>query len=292
MESKFIQIGEHRIHYREEGQGAPILFIHGNPTSSLLWRNVLPGVSSALGGRGIAIDLLGFGKSDKPELQYNMVLHYQIVEKFISALSLKNLTLVVHDWGGALGMRYAVERPENVSSIVAMETLFWNSRFEDFPKKWQPMFKVFRGPIGTLLFKVLNSTDKMIQGGVLKTTKIPKDVLAEYKNDLANRKDRTAARAFPAMVLLNGLPIESKQLLDETENKLKNLKSPVAYIRATPGTEYDDTFIQKLRDGVPQLELIEFGPGGHYLQEDDPVKLTGLICQFINKHGGLPKTKE
>jgi haloalkane dehalogenase len=100
-ESKFVQVRGHRIHYVEQGAGDPILFVHGNPTSSYLWRNVLPAVASSTGRRGIALDLLGFGKSDKPaKLRYSLELHSGIIEEFIVRLGLENIVLVA-DAGAA-----------------------------------------------------------------------------------------------------------------------------------------------------------------------------------------------
>src|SRR5215469_10352246 len=151
--SRFVAVDGYRIHYKDEGQGDPILFIHGNPTSSLLWRNVVPQVGQALGRRSIAIDLLGFGKSDKPNVQYTLPLHYQIVKGFIQNLGLKGLLLVLQDWGGTIGIRFAVEHPDNVRAVASMETFLWDMRLEVFPQKFVRMFKMMRSPLGFLLLQ-------------------------------------------------------------------------------------------------------------------------------------------
>ena len=117
--SKFVEVEGSRIHYVEEGSGDPILFIHGNPTSCYLWRNVIPHLSSD--ARCLALDLIGMGRSDKPEIEYRLVDHARYVDAFIAALGLERLTLVLHDWGSALGFHYARRHAANVKGIAFME---------------------------------------------------------------------------------------------------------------------------------------------------------------------------
>ena len=103
--SKYVDVLGSRMHYVESGTGDPVLFLHGNPTSSYLWRNVLPHVTPV--ARCFAVDLVGMGQSDKPDLEYRFVDHARYVDGFIEALGLERLTLVIHDWGSALGFHYA-----------------------------------------------------------------------------------------------------------------------------------------------------------------------------------------
>ena len=102
FESKFVEINGSKMHYIDVGEGDPILFLHGNPTSSYLWRNIIPHLTSI--GRCIAPDLIGMGKSDKPDLDYFFSDHSEYLEAFIEELGLKNITLVIHDWGSGLGL--------------------------------------------------------------------------------------------------------------------------------------------------------------------------------------------
>ena len=99
--SKFIEVNGSKMHYVDEGSGDPILFLHGNPTSSYLWRNIIPYMIPK--GRCVALDLIGMGKSDKPDIEYRFFDHAHYVEGFIEKMGLKNITPVVHDWGSALG---------------------------------------------------------------------------------------------------------------------------------------------------------------------------------------------
>ncbi|MFQ5574838.1 MAG: alpha/beta fold hydrolase, partial [Terriglobia bacterium] len=106
FESKYVEILGSKMHYIDEGAGDPILFLHGNPTSSYLWRNIIPYLVPH--GRCVAPDLIGMGKSDKPPIDYRFFTHSKYVEGFIDALGLENITLVIHDWGSGLGFHYAM----------------------------------------------------------------------------------------------------------------------------------------------------------------------------------------
>lgn len=144
-ESKYIEVLGSKMHYVEKGEGDPILFIHGAPTSSYLWRNILP--HAAPFGRAIAIDLIGMGKSGKPDLEYKFTDHVRYLEEFIKKMELKNVTLVIHDWGSALGFHYAMRNVENVKGIAFMEAMVTPMSIDDFGMMEQFMFNKFRDPV-------------------------------------------------------------------------------------------------------------------------------------------------
>jgi len=131
-----------KMHYVEEGIGEPILFLHGNPTSSYLWRNIIPHAAKV--GRAIAVDLIGMGKSDKPDISYSYDDHYGYLVGFIEALQLKKVTLVIHDWGSGLGFRYAHAHEDNVRGIAFMEGLV---RTVSFSGSMKLMFGLMRSPL-------------------------------------------------------------------------------------------------------------------------------------------------
>jgi haloalkane dehalogenase len=135
FEPHYVDVEGVRMHYVEQGRGDPILFLHGNPTWSYIWRNIIPVVSPY--GRCIAPDLVGFGKSAKPDIGYTYFDHVKYVEGFIKALNLTNLTLVIHDWGGSFGMEYAFRHRDNVRAIAFFEsvvfTFNWGTGRNSFP---------------------------------------------------------------------------------------------------------------------------------------------------------------
>jgi len=120
-ESRYIEVLGSKMHYVEEGEGDPILLLHGQPTSSSLWRNVIPFLADR--GRVIAPDNIGFGKSERPDISYHYANHVSYIEGFIKALALENVTLVGHDWGSAFALDIAARHPESVKGVVFFEAI-------------------------------------------------------------------------------------------------------------------------------------------------------------------------
>lgn len=143
MKSDYVKVHGSQLHYIDEGSGArTFLLLHGQPTSVYLWRNVIPHLAKE--GRVVAVDLIGFGKSDKPDIEYRFVDHRRYVEGFIDALGLSNVILVGHDWGGALAFDYAARHPNNVAGIAFFETILAPiPSFDFFPPG--PIGELFKG---------------------------------------------------------------------------------------------------------------------------------------------------
>lgn len=281
---KYVTIQGYKIHYVEEGQGEPILFIHGNPTWSYLWRNILPTAAIETKKRGIALDLLGFGKSDKPDVDYTVNLHYKIVEGFIEYLGLKNIFLVLHDWGGALGLGYAVRHPKNIKGIAMFETFVGPWSWQEFGKYKIP-FKIFRSPFGYILFQVFNMfVNKLMPSFVLKKENLSEEIMRNYRMPFPTIQSRKAIRAFPKLIPIEGKPKESFVFVKNTEDKLPKLNFPSLIIKPTPGGAVDtEEKIQRFRKAFPMLAEKDFGPGVHYLQEDNPEKLSRLLVEWIRE---------
>ncbi|MBP1989355.1 alpha/beta fold hydrolase [Paenibacillus eucommiae] len=119
FESRFLEVGGYKLHYIDQGSGDPILYLHGNPTWSYTWRNVIPYFENS--ARCIAVDLIGMGRSDKPDIGYTFLEHVEYMTRFIEKLGLRNVILVGHDWGVAIGLHYAMLHPGNVKGIAMIE---------------------------------------------------------------------------------------------------------------------------------------------------------------------------
>jgi len=155
FEFKYLDIKGNKIHYIDEGKGDPVLFIHGNPTSSYLWRNIIPYLKDY--SRCIALDHIGMGKSDKPDIKYGFHNSYEYLESFISQLGLKNLTLVLHDWGSMMGFHYANTHRDNIKAIAFMEASIQAPRFETMPGSIKMALTLMRTPFfGSLMVKYGN----------------------------------------------------------------------------------------------------------------------------------------
>jgi pimeloyl-ACP methyl ester carboxylesterase len=278
----------HRIHYIEEGRGAPVLFVHGNPTSSYLWRNVLPAVATDTRRRGIALDLPGFGRSGKlTDGNYTLDLYFRVLEGFIEKLGLQDLVLVLHDWGGPLGMMYAARHREHVKAVALMETFLWDTSWKDFGR-FKPVFKIFRSPVGYFMIQVMNFfVNKILPGSVVRKENMTREVMDQYRQPFPTVASRRPVRVFPQLIPIEGLPETSRLFIEEIEDSLRRLDLPVLWIKASPGaiiTRNTDYRLVALTARLPRLSVVEFGPGLHYLQEDDPKRLAELITGWIKGH--------
>jgi len=292
--SRFIEIGGHRIHYVEEGVGAPVLFIHGNPTSSYLWRHVIPTVAAA-GRRCVAIDLLGFGRSDKPDdVRYTLALHADIIGVFIRSLDLHNVVLVADDWGGPLGMYNVVANAGRFEAAVLIETFLWTFTYkDDFEPKFRMPFRMMRGPLGFFFVQVMNMMTKKL---IPEHCPITEEGMQHYLDSASTIRSRRAMRAFVGLNPINGKPEASVRFIEAIRRKLPHLRVPVTWLKATPGVVPSDDYppslrqLEKLKATMPNLTVRDFGPGHHFLAEENPARVAQLIVEVIApphfEHGG------
>ncbi|MCK4985936.1 MAG: haloalkane dehalogenase [Desulfobacterales bacterium] len=231
--SKFIEINGSNIHYIEEGTGDPIVFIHGNPTSSYLWRNIIPYLTPH--GRCIALDLIGMGKSDKPEIDYRLVDHINYVEGFIEKMELTNITFVIHDWGSALGFHYAMHHERNIKGLAFMEAILKSAKWDNFPKDFKMGFKLFRTPvIGWLMIVGMNIFVEQIlpKAIVRKLTEAEKN---HYRAPYKHLKDRKPLWRWPNEVPIEGQPADVTKIVEHYNRKLQESELPKLLFFAQPG---------------------------------------------------------
>lgn len=285
FQSRFVDVEGHKIHFIEEGVGKPILFVHGNPTSSYLWRNVLPEVARKTKRRAVALDLLGFGKSEKPAADYTLRLHSRIIEGFVRELQLEDLVLVADDWGGTLSAYYAAANAKNVQSMILMETFLWPMTWEDdFAPEFRTPFKLMRSPLGFIMIQGLNM---MIKKLIPQHCPISPEALRHYVDAVPTIGSRRAMRAFPKLLPVGGHPHESAEYFAELQQGLTSLKFPIAWIKATPGIVPSDDFpsslkrLDDLKLRLPHMVMKDFGPGHHFLAEENPEKLSGIIVEWL-----------
>jgi haloalkane dehalogenase len=268
FESKYVEIDGSQIHYIDEGAGDPILFLHGNPTSSYLWRNIIPYLVPH--GRCIALDLIGMGKSDKPDIDYRFFDHYKYVEGFIEKLELSNLTLVVHDWGSALGFQYAMRHENNMKGIAFMEAILKPVKWEDFPNDFRMGFKLFRTPgIGWLMISVMNMfvTQILPQAIVRKLSEEEKTYYAAPYQTVQSRKP---VRQWPCEIPIEGKPADVHEVISNYNQKLQESEVPKLLFFATPGGIIDSKTVDWCKQNLKNLQVVDIGQGIHFLQEDNP----------------------
>ena len=268
FESKYVEVHGSKIHYIDEGSGDPILFLHGNPTSSYLWRNIIPYLVPH--SRCIAPDLIGMGKSDKPDLDYRFSDHSKYVEEFINKLNLSNITLVIHDWGSGLGFHYAMRHESNIKGIAFMEALVKPMTWEDFPKDFKMGFKLMRtSGIGWFMISVMNVfvTQILPQAIVRKLSTEEKNY---YAAPYENIKSRKPVRQWPCEIPIDGKPADVYEVISNYNQKLQESELPKLLFSATPGGIIDDKTVEWCKQNLMNLKVVNIGAGIHYLQEDNP----------------------
>jgi len=281
FKSNYIEINGSKMHYIDVGKGDPILFLHGNPTSSYLWRNIIPHLQTK--GRCIAPDLIGMGKSGKPDIAYTFEDHYDYLEKFIEKLNLKNITLVLHDWGSGLGFHYANLHRKNIKGIAFMEALVKPMSWNEMPKEMVTPFKMLRTPfIGWLMISVGNMfIKKMIPDMIVR--KLSKEEFEAYKKPYPTIRSRKPIRVWPLEIPINGKPKRVHDKLAAYGKWLTESDIPKLCLYAHPGAIIREENLKYIKRNLPNLETVDIGKGKHYIQEDNPHLIGQEIAKWYSK---------
>lgn len=281
FESRYVTVHGSRMHYVEEGAGDPILFLHGNPTSSYLWRNIIPHLTPR--GRCIAPDLIGMGKSDRPDLDYRFVDHIRYVDGFIEELGLERITLVIHDWGSALGFDHAMRHSDNIKGLAFMEAILRPASWARFPKDFKTGFKLMRTPgLGWLMISVGNVFVTQILPRAI-VRKLTAEEQARYAEAFPTIRSRKPVRVWPLEVPIDGKPADVAARVTENCEKLQTSEIPKILFHATPGGIIDAEGVAWCEEHLPNLETVDIGAGIHYLQEDNPHKIGKELARWYRE---------
>ena len=289
FESKFIEIGGSRMHYVDEGKGDPALFLHGTPTSSYVWRNIIPHLTPH--ARCIAPDLVGFGKSDKPDIGYRFFDHVRYVEGFIKTLALRNVTLVIQDWGSALGLHYASRNEENVRGLAMMESILKPVRWDEFPPDFKRGFKMFRTRgVGYVMIVVLNASVKKVLPGTI-VRDLDDEEKRRYAEPFPTLKSRKPIRVLPQEVPVDGEPADVHRAISEYSEWLQGSKLPKLLFVANPGVIIRKDGLEWAKAHLKNLKIVDIGDGIHYVQEDNPHLIGSELVSWYATLGGEAASK-
>ncbi|MEM8849994.1 MAG: haloalkane dehalogenase [Pseudomonadota bacterium] len=263
-----------QIAYVDEGEGSPVLFLHGNPTSSYLWRNIIPYVTAA-GYRAIAPDLIGMGDSGKPEIGYSYADHASYLDGFLAALDLTDVTLVVHDWGSALGMRWARLNPDRVAHLAFMEAIVP-------PGMPVPSYEAMGPEVGNM-FRALRmpgqGEEMVLQGNFFIEEILPKfgirrplseAEMTAYRAPFPTPESRRPTLAWPRQIPIGGVPADVTDEVLANGDWLTGSDIPKLLFFAEPGVLMPMPVVAWMAENVPALETRFLGAGLHFLQEDHP----------------------
>ena len=282
LPKKSISVRGVNMAYVEMGDGDPIVFLHGNPTSSYLWRNVMPHLEGR--GRLIAPDLIGMGNSDKlepsgPE-RYSFVEHRDHLFDLLNALGVKeNVTLVIHDWGSALGFHWAEQNPQAVRGIAYMEAVVAPLTWDDWPEDGREIFQGFRSPAGDELILEKN----LFVEGVLPNAIMRK--LSDAEMDAYRRpflepgESRRPMLSWPRQIPIEGEPREVVEIVESYGKFLAGSEIPKLFVNADPGAILIGKQREFCRSWSNQSEVTV--KGTHFIQEDSPEEIGRAVAAWM-----------
>ena len=268
--------------YAEQGAGDPIVFLHGNPTSSYLWRNVMPHPQDQ--GRLIAPDLIGMGDSDKlPDSgpgRYTFADHRDHLFALLETLGVtENVTLVLHDWGSALGFHWAEQHAGAVKAIAHMEAVVRPFSWDEFPGTARDTFKAFRTAQGDKMILQQNLFVEAVLPGAIMRTLDAEEMDAYRKPFLAPGEDRRPMLTWPRQIPIDGEPADIVALVESYGRFMEASPIPKLFVNADPGALVRGAVRDYCRTWANQQEVTV--KGTHFIQEDSPHEIGEAISAWL-----------
>jgi len=280
-----VNVLDSHMAYTEAGSGpVPVVFLHGNPTSSYLWRNVIPHVSGL--ARCLAPDLIGMGASGKPDVAYRFADHARYLDAWFEALGLGEVVIVGHDWGGSLGMDWATRHASRILGIAVIETFLRPLRWADYPPEAEKLFQAYRSPEGE---RLILDENKFIEfnlprGVVRGLAPADHDV---YRATYPDRASRKPILAWPREIPIDGEPADvTERVMAYGRWMSASLGVPklVMTVGGGPGSAPAST-VTRTAETFASAEVESVGIGGHHAPEDQPDAIGTAVARWLVRHG-------
>ena len=286
IDRREIEVMGSTMSYLEQGTGEVVLFLHGNPTSAYLWRNVIPHVSDT--HRAIAVDLIGMGHSGKPDIEYTYGDHAAYLDAFVSALDLSSITLVGHDWGAALAWDFARKNPDVVERLVFMEGVlppaFPQASYEAMGEEFGGMFRAMRDPEqGYQMIMEDNMFVEVILPQMIMRP-IGDAARKEYGAPFTAVKSRLPTWMWPREVPIGGEPMSSVGLMEDIRTFMGATEMPVLLAYAEPGVLVPPEAVPFYSGLIADLETAFVGKGLHFIQEDQPDAIGRALDDWLRRN--------
>lgn len=264
----------HQLHYIDEGKGETVLFIHGTPSWSFDYRNIIKKLKEHY--RCVAIDHIGFGLSDKPEhYDYSVQNHSHTLERFALEKKLENINLVVHDFGGPIGLNFAIRHPEKIKRLVILNSWLWNtSGNPDFIR----LSAILKSPLLPFSYRYLNFSPKFILPQSFGDTKISKQLLKQYTKPFADWTQRNGPLAF-ARSLLNDQ--DWFEYLWNTRQTISG--KPTLFVWGMKDPIIKPYYLNKFERGFTNSTTVLLATSGHFPQEEQADTVTEALFDFLNR---------
>ena len=279
---KFAEVNGARMAYVEAGTGDPIIFLHGNPTSSYLWRNVMPHAETL--GRCVAPDLIGMGDSDKlansgPE-SYRLAEHQSYLDGLLDALSVShNVIMVVHDWGGPLGFDWLRRHAEAAKGVAFMETIVAPMSWDGWPKQARQVFQGFRSPAGENMVLEKNVfVERVLPGSIIRD--LGEAEMAVYRRPFSEPGEaRRPTLTWPRQIPIDGEPADVVATVRANNAFLQANRMPKLFVNAKPGAILQGPLADHCRSW-PNISEVTVA-GNHFIQEDSPDEIGVALAEWI-----------
>jgi len=277
MEKRYVEVLGARMAYVDEGEGRPIVLVHGNPTSSYLWREVIAELTGS--GRCIAPDLIGMGDSEKIGGQYTFADHRRYLDAFMESVVSEPVVLVLHDWGSGLGFDWANRHREAVRAIAYMEAIVMPVTWDDWPDGARRVFQGMRSAAGEEMVLEKNVfVERILPGSVLDP--LPDEVLDEYRRPyLAGGETRRPTLTWPRQIPIEGEPREMVGIVSDYGRWLSECEVPKLFVNADPGAILTGRQRDFARTWPNQTEVTV--RGSHFVQEDSGGDIGRAVAAFL-----------
>lgn len=282
LSKRYQEVEGKRMAFHERGEGDAIVFLHGNPTSSYIWRDVVPHLADH--GRCIVPDLIGMGDSDKLDNSgpdsYRFLEHRSYLDAFLDRVGLgDDVTLVVHDWGVALGIEWARRHPDQVAGIAYMEGVIRPINLDDWGEPYASFFQAMRSDAGEELILENNAFVEGIPMGVSRP--LSDEEMAEYRRPFAAPgEDRRPTLSWPRQLPIDGEPAEVVEVVERNTKWMSKVDIPKLFINTEPGYNITGHTREVCRAWPAQTEVTV--PGVHYLQEDSPDLIGAALTEWLS----------
>jgi haloalkane dehalogenase len=267
--------------YIDTGEGEPVVFLHGNPTSSYLWRNIIPHLEDRR--RCLAPDLIGMGSSGKlPRASYRFVDHVRYLDAWFDALALRGtVTLVLHDWGSALGFSWAQRHPDQIKGLVYMEALVRPVTWQEWPEQARSLFQALRSPAGEQIILEKNVfVERILPASVIR--RLGDEEMEVYRRPyLEPGESRRPTLTWPREIPIEGEPADVAQIVDGYARWLAASNIPKLFVNAEPGSILTGAQREFCRSWPHQEEITV--KGSHFVQEDSPAEIGAAISGFLER---------
>ncbi|WP_338424955.1 haloalkane dehalogenase [Sphingopyxis kveilinensis] len=273
-----------RMAYREQGsREAPVaLFLHGNPTSSYIWRDILPHVAPV--ARCIAPDLIGFGQSGKPDIEYRFIDHVRYLDAFLEAAGIDSAYIVAQDWGTALAFHLASRRPEMIRGLAFMEFIRPFPDWDAFHQSdgARQTFRMFRTPgAGEDAIITHNAFIERVLPGSIKR-ELSEEQMNVYRAPFVDANTRKPIWRLPNELPIAGEPADVAAMLEQAHADLAASHYPKLLFAGDPGALVSPAFAESFAAGLQNCRVVQLGAGAHYLQEDHPHTIGREVAAFIS----------